>query len=83
MFVIYFFLGNCFGIRDDGNLNVYKCEKFVFGCLDDDYSSSEIYKCKYFLNYFIVLLIYVFFNLIYFFMKLLINYEDLLVYLYY
>ncbi|XP_052680103.1 uncharacterized protein LOC128160823 [Crassostrea angulata] len=36
--------GNCLGIRDDGNLNAYKCEKFVSGCPDDDYSSSEIHK---------------------------------------
>lgn len=42
---LFFFLGNCIGIKDDGNINVYICEKFVFGCLGDDYSSSEIYKC--------------------------------------
>lgn len=81
--VIHFSSGNCLGIRDDGNLNAYKCEKFVSGCPDDDYSSSEIHKCKYLLNYSIVLLTYVLFNPTHFPMKSSTNYEDLLVYLYY
>lgn len=41
----FFSSGNCIGIKDDGNINAYTCEKFVSGCPGDDYSSSEIHKC--------------------------------------
>lgn len=71
MFVdFYYFIENCFEIRGDGKLNEYDCSYFLFGCLRDEYNSSEIYKCMYFFNIFILLLDYFIVNLIYFFLKL-------------
>lgn len=58
VFVIYYyFIDNCIVIRDDGNLNEEDCIKFLLGCLSVDYKSSKLYKCMYFFNVFILLLI--------------------------
>lgn len=54
--------GNCLEIKDDGNLNEYKCEMFESGCPDNDYNSSEIYECTYIFNLSIMLLTNVYFN---------------------
>lgn len=82
--VIYFyFSGNCLGIREDGNLNEYTCEKFVSGCPQDDYISSEIHECTYLFNLSILLLAKVYFNPTHFLLQSSSNYEGLLVYLCY
>lgn len=45
LIIILNFLGFCLFLWYF-DVDVYDCKCFIYGCLDDDYYSDEIYECK-------------------------------------